>query len=145
VAQCWLPHARHHAAHPNHPLAAAVGNEFAVNIDHAHQMYLALPMQASMLAPGSQSLLVAAMFALSGFVAIAGQLRIKQWFAARWEAGRSLVVGAMILAVSFVPLTVVPDGRRLGTAAGIAALLLTASLLAVASAAIFPNRLIGMG
>ncbi len=102
------------------------------------QIYLALPMQASVLAPHNQSLLVAAMFAVSGLVAIAGQLRITRWFAARWGAGRSLVVGAMILAASFVPLAVVPNGERFGIAAAVTALLLSASLLAIASAALFP-------
>jgi len=102
------------------------------------QIYLALPMQASALAPRHQSLLVATMFAVSGLVAIVGQLRITRWFAARWEAGRSLVVGAMILAVSFVPLAVIPNGGRFGTATAVTALLLSASLLAVASAALFP-------
>lgn len=102
------------------------------------QIYLALPMQASVLAPRNQSLLVAAMFAVSGVVAVAGQLRITRWFAARWSAGRSLVVGAGILAASFVPLAVVPDVERFGTAAAVMALLLSASLLAIASAALFP-------
>lgn len=102
------------------------------------QMYLALPMQASELAPGNQSLLVAAMFATSGLVAIAGQLRVTRWFAARWDPGRSLVVGAMILTVSFVPLLVLPNGARLGNVAAIVALLASAGLLAVASGALFP-------
>lgn len=123
-----------------------VGNRlflwFAVAMTGAYvltfQIYLALPMQASALAPGSQSLLVAAMFAVSGTVAILGQLRITRWFASRWGPGRSLVVGAIILTSSFVPLLVVPDGQRYGTAAGVAALLLSASLLAIASAALFP-------
>ncbi|QUR69947.1 MDR family MFS transporter [Mycobacterium spongiae] len=102
------------------------------------QIYLALPMQASLLAPHNQSLLIAAMFALSGLVAIVGQLRITSWFAARWGVGRSLAVGATILAASFVPLAIVPNGLRFGTVAAIAALLLAASLLAIASAALFP-------
>lgn len=101
------------------------------------QIYLALPMQAALLVPGHQSALVAAMFAVSGLVAIAGQLRITRWFAARWSTGRSLVVGATIAAASFLPLVLVPD-RRFGTAAAVAALLLTAGLLAIASAALFP-------
>ncbi|GAB7144691.1 MDR family MFS transporter [Mycobacterium riyadhense] len=102
------------------------------------QMYLALPMQASMLAPGHQAVLVAVMFAVSGLVAIAGQLRITRWFAARWGAGRSLVVGAAILAGSFVPLAVIPNGERFGTLAGVAVLLVSAAMLAIASAALFP-------
>ncbi|CAM4177259.1 Multidrug resistance protein MdtH [Mycobacterium basiliense] len=115
---------------------------FAVAMTGAYvlsfQIYLALPMQASALVPHKQSVVVAAMFALSGLIAIAGQLRITRWFAARWGLARSLVVGATILAASFVPLAVVPNGERFGTVAGITALLLSASLLAVASAALFP-------
>lgn len=102
------------------------------------QIYLALPMQASALLPQRQSLLVAAMFSVSGVVAIAGQLRITRWFEARWDAGRSLVVGALILALAFVPLLVVPNGARFGTGVGVAALLLSAGLVALASAALFP-------
>lgn len=115
---------------------------FAVAMSGAYvlsfQIYLALPMQAAALVPGHQSVLVAVMFGVSGLVAIAGQLRITEWFAARWDAARSLVVGASILVASFVPLLMVPDGARFGKAAAIAALLLCAGMLAVASAALFP-------
>jgi Na+/melibiose symporter-like transporter len=115
---------------------------FAAAMTGAHvlsfQIYLALSMQASVLAPHNQSHLMAAMFAMSGLGAIAGQLRITRWFAARWGAGRSLVVGATILAASFVPLAVVPNGERFGTVTAVTALLLSASLLAIASAALFP-------
>ncbi|OSC39611.1 MDR family MFS transporter [Mycobacterium decipiens] len=102
------------------------------------QIYLALPIQASILAPHSESVLVAAMFAVSGLVAIAGQIRITRWLSARWGTERSLVVGAMTLAASFVPLAVVPNGQRFGTAAAVTALLVSAGLLAIASAALFP-------
>lgn len=102
------------------------------------QIYLALPMQASILAPNNKSALIAGIFALSGLIAIAGQLRITQWFSARWGPERSLVVGATILAAAFVPIMVAPSGGRFGTGAAIAALLLSAILLAVASAALFP-------
>lgn len=36
VAQCWMAQPQHHAAHHGHPLAAAVGGEFAVDSTHAH-------------------------------------------------------------------------------------------------------------
>ncbi|MGV7756257.1 MFS transporter, partial [Mycobacterium kansasii] len=65
------------------------------------QVYLALPLQASLLTPRLQSWLVAAVFVVSGVVAVAGQLHITRWFAARWGARRSLVVGLTILAASF--------------------------------------------
>src|SRR5258708_23067556 len=47
-----------------------------------------------------QTLLVAAIFVVSGLVAVAGQLRITRWFAARWGPGRSLAIGLGVLAAS---------------------------------------------
>ncbi|QNI04989.1 MFS transporter [Mycobacterium kubicae] len=118
------------------------------------QVYLALPLQASMLTPRYQTWLVAAIFAVSGLIAVAGQLRITGWFASRWGPRRSVVVGLIIIAASFLPLTVVSDGQRFGAPVAVAALLLSAGLLAIGSAAVFPfemdtvvtlagNRLIG--
>ncbi|WP_067387107.1 MDR family MFS transporter [Mycolicibacterium novocastrense] len=102
------------------------------------QIYLTLPLQAKYLAPNREAWLVAATFVVSGVVAVAGQLRITRWFAARWRAGHSLVIGMMVLAISFVPLAVFPDADRLGTAVAVAALITSAALLAVGSAAVFP-------
>ncbi|WP_225341351.1 MFS transporter, partial [Mycobacterium sp. WUMAC-067] len=102
------------------------------------QVYLALPLQASMLTPRSGKALVAALFVVSGLVAVVGQLRITRWFTKRWGPGRSLAIGVAILAVSFVPLTVIPDGHRFGTPVAVGALLVSAALLAVGSAAVFP-------
>ena len=102
------------------------------------QVYLALPLQASILTKRYESLLVAAVFVVSGLVAVAGQLRITGWFTARWGRGRSLVIGLAILAASFVPLTLIPDGSRFGDLAAVAALLVSAATLAVGSAAVFP-------
>jgi len=102
------------------------------------QVYLALPLQASALAPNSAAVLVAGLFVVSGLVAVAGQLRITRWFASRWGPGRSLAIGMVILACAFVPLTVVPDGERFGLAPAVGALLVSAALLAVGSAAVFP-------
>lgn len=102
------------------------------------QVYLALPLQAAALAPHSQSAVVAGIFVVSGVVAVAGQLRITRWFAARWRSGRSLVIGMVILAASFLPLALVPDGQRFGFFAGVAALLVSAAMLAVGAAAVFP-------
>ena len=104
------------------------------------QVYLALPLQADVIAGGgmSASTLVTSVFVISGVVAIAGQLRITAWFAARWGSGRSLVIGMAALSVAFVPLIVVPSNDVFGSWAGATALLLTAALLAVGTAAVFP-------
>ncbi|GJF12059.1 MFS transporter [Mycolicibacterium cyprinidarum] len=118
------------------------------------QVYLALPLHAKSLAPQHESLIIAMVFVLSGAVAVAGQLRITRWFAARWGAGHSLVIGMLVLAAAFAPLIVLPDDSRAGRVAGVVALLIAAAVLAVGSAAVFPfemdtvvslagNRLVG--
>jgi len=102
------------------------------------QVYLALPLQAEFIAGARADTLTSAMFVVSGAVAVAGQLRITAWFRARWGTGRSLVVGMGVLAVSFLPLAVVPGPGRFGVAAAAVVLLLAATLLAVGTAAVFP-------
>ena len=102
------------------------------------QVYLALPLQATFLSPRYESALVAAIFVVSGLVGVAGQLRITRWFAARWEPGRCLAIGLTVLAASFVPLALIPDSQRFGIIPAVAALLVSAAMLAVGSAAVFP-------
>ena len=102
------------------------------------QVYLALPLQAELLAGAHAQVLVSALFVISGLVAVAGQLRITGWFGQRWGTGRSLVAGLAILAAAFVPLLAVPGPDRFGTAAAIVALLVSTALLAVGTAAVFP-------
>lgn len=102
------------------------------------QMYLALPLQAELLAGAHAQVLVSALFVISGLVAVAGQLRITGWFGQRWGTGRSLVVGLVILAAAFLPLLAVPGPDRFGTVAAIVALLVSTALLAVGTAAVFP-------
>ncbi|WP_084484375.1 MFS transporter [Nocardia anaemiae] len=102
------------------------------------QVYLALPLQAEFIAGARSDALTSAMFVVSGAVAVAGQLRITTWFRARWGTGRSLVVGMGVLAVSFVPLALIPGPGRFGVVGAAVVLLLAAALLAVGTAAVFP-------
>ncbi|MEV5832605.1 MFS transporter [Nocardia sp. NPDC052112] len=102
------------------------------------QIYLALPLQADYVAGAHSQVVTSAVFVLSGVVAVAGQLRITMWLRAHWGSGRGLVVGMVLLTVSFLPLVLVPGPRRFGTVAAIAALLAAAALLAVGTAAVFP-------
>ncbi|MBF5001370.1 MFS transporter [Nocardia sp. BSTN01] len=102
------------------------------------QVYLALPLQAEYLSPGHAQALTSALFVVSGAVAVAGQLRITAWFRRRWGTGRGLVVGMGVLAASFLPLLLVPGPRPFGTVAAVAALLISAAILAVGTAAVFP-------
>ena len=101
------------------------------------QVYLALPLHAATLAPQHAPALIAAMFAVSGVVAVAAQLRITRWFSRRWGTSRSLVIGMTVVALSFVPLILLPD-NRFGDATAISALLVSTAVLAVGSAAVFP-------
>jgi MFS family permease len=118
------------------------------------QVYLAMPLQARFLFPGNDSVVTAMIFVVFGVVGVIGQMRITRWFARRWGSGRSLAIGMIILALSFLPLIVLPDDERAGRVAAVTALLIATAVLAVGSAAVFPfemdtvvslagNRLVG--
>ncbi len=102
------------------------------------QIFLTMPLQAAILTPASETVLVTALFGVSGLVAVACQLRITGWLAARWNRGRSLAIGMTILAASFLPLTIAPDAARFGIFPALVALLVCAALLAIGAAAVFP-------
>ena len=104
------------------------------------QIYLALPLQAAVIAGhgNSDTALVTSLFVVSGVVAIAGQLQITSWFSRRWGSGRSLVVGMTIMALAFIPLTVVSSPAIWGGGTAAGALIVTTALLAVGTAAVFP-------
>ncbi|MCW1958124.1 MAG: MFS transporter [Mycobacterium sp.] len=114
--------------------AAAMTGSYVLSF----QVYLALPLQAGQIVPQPASILVAAVFVVSGAVAVFGQLRITRWCAVRWSAARSLTVGLLVMSLAFVPLIAVPSPAPWGTAAAAAALLIAAALLALGSAAVFP-------
>ncbi len=103
------------------------------------QVYLALPFQAALLTSDkkSETVLVTSIFVVSGLVAIAGQVRLTGWLSARFGPSRSLVLGMLVIAAAFVPLMLVPTAAA-GSVPAIAALLLTAALLAVGTIATFP-------
>ncbi|MFE6227612.1 MFS transporter [Streptomyces sp. NPDC057854] len=91
------------------------------------QVYLALP-----LAAGGTGV-TTALFVVSALVALAGQLRITAWCAARLGRERSLVAGLALMGGAFLlPATL---GR------GAAALLLCAAVLAVANAVLYPYEM----
>ncbi|MBF6072731.1 MFS transporter [Nocardia farcinica] len=102
------------------------------------QVYLALPLQAEFIAGARSQTLVSALFVVSGVVAVAGQLRITAWLRARWGPGKSLVAGMAVLAAAFIPLIIVPTTGLFGTVAAVTALLVTTTLLAIGTAAVFP-------
>ncbi|GLZ33724.1 putative ABC transport system membrane protein [Lentzea sp. NBRC 105346] len=90
------------------------------------QVYLALPLEAQRIGAGAVG--SAALFAVSGVVAIAGQVRITTWFRQRFGPDRSLVLGMLIMAAAFPPL-LVPS---------LLSVILAATLIAVATSVVFP-------
>jgi MFS family permease len=86
------------------------------------QVYLALP-----LASGS-TVLTAALFAVSGVLAVLGQMRVTAWVRARFGPDRSLAVGMVILGLAFLP----------AVFGGWTGLLLCAALLALGTMVVFP-------
>ncbi|MGW5216315.1 MFS transporter [Nocardia sp. NPDC004085] len=103
----------------------------------AFQVYLALPVHAARITADSATMLMTAVFVLSGLIAIAGQLRITRWFGRRWGRAHSLAIGMAILASAFVPLVLIP-GTGIGVWPAIGALLVAAAVLGIGAAAVFP-------
>ncbi|GAD85685.1 MFS transporter [Nocardia asteroides NBRC 15531] len=114
--------------------AVAMGGSYVLSF----QVYLALPLQADVISGAGAQVLTALVFVVSGVVAVAGQVRITAWFRERWGVGRGLVRGVGVLAVAFVPLVLVPGPAPFGTVAAATALLLSAAVLAIGTAAVFP-------
>ncbi len=102
------------------------------------QVYLALPLQAEYLSDGAATAVVAALFVVNGVIAVAGQLRITRWFSNRFGPRLGLLIGVCTLAAAFVPLLLVPSTSRFGPAIAVVALMVSAAVLAVGSAAVFP-------
>lgn len=96
------------------------------------QVYLALPLQAKEIAGDGPAgtMLVTALFVVSGLLAIAGQLRITAWARRRWKPGRCLVLGMAVLSAAYLPPMLATDSA--------AALVLTATLLSLGTVVVFP-------
>jgi MFS family permease len=101
------------------------------------QMYLALPMEARRIAgPGAPgTALTAALFVVSGGLAIAGPLKITAWFKARWSPGTCLAAGMSLMALAFVAPGV---AARTGPVLAAIALVIAAGVLALGTVAVFP-------
>ncbi|MCH9729384.1 MAG: MFS transporter [Actinomycetia bacterium] len=104
------------------------------------QVYLALPLQAGLITgtPQSETLLVTAIFVVSGVIAIGGQVRLTRWLGIRLGSGRSLVAGMIIVASAFLPPMILPTTSAAGTTPAVVAVLMSAALLAIGTIAIFP-------
>ncbi|WP_329315389.1 MFS transporter [Streptomyces sp. NBC_01278] len=108
------------------------------------QIYLALPLEVERLT-GEGAFATAAtsaLFVVSGFVALVGQLRITAWCKRSWSPARSLSAGTALMGVAFLPplLSSAAPQARTGwsAAAALLPLLACAGLLAVATAVLYP-------
>ncbi|MET8405209.1 MFS transporter [Streptomyces sp900116325] len=101
------------------------------------QVYLALPLQAQRVAPGSGDAVTTALFAISAAVAVTGQLKITAWARARWTSQRAITYGIAIMGGAFLPLLI---GE--GTATGRSGLIDWTTVLAPLFAAV---TLLGLG
>ncbi|MBB5494515.1 hypothetical protein [Nocardiopsis metallicus] len=97
---------------------------------------------------GSGNIAVAALFAVSALVAITCQVRLTDWAKRRWDAAQALPRGLAVMAVAFLPVLATPplaDALRdmteappLAAALVVAPALLTAALLGLGGALVYP-------
>jgi MFS family permease len=108
------------------------------------QVYLALPLQTRHMVSSELAATVAVgmLFAVSGLLAVAGQVRITAWCAQRWNRGQSLTVGLALMAAAFlIPLatsTAHPSGSIRGAALAMTPLVLSAALLTLGTLVVYP-------
>ena len=107
------------------------------------QVYLALPLQAHRVAPGSGDAVTTALFAVSAAVAVVGQLRITAWARAHWSPQRAIVYGIALMGAAFLPLVAtdaVVDGRSglVDWTVALLPLLTAVALLGLGTAAVYP-------
>ncbi|MCW2890262.1 MAG: transporter [Streptosporangiaceae bacterium] len=98
------------------------------------QIYLALPVEVVRITGGQWGVML--LFAVSGLLAITGQIRITAWAKARWEPPQAIVAGLALMATAFVPLAAMAwAGPGL---LPYAAVLLTTVLLTLATMIVYP-------
>jgi len=107
------------------------------------QVYLALPLQAHRVAPGSGDAVTTALFAVSAGVAVAGQMKITAWVRARWTARHAIVHGIALMGAAFLPMlldtgAMTGDTGAIGRLTALAPLFATVTLLGLGTAVVYP-------
>jgi predicted MFS family arabinose efflux permease len=105
------------------------------------QVYLALPMQVRHAGGGEMG--VAVLFAVSGLLTVAGQVRLTAWIKARWRPGTAIVRGLWLMAAAFLPLAATasigpPRPGSFGVVLALLPVLLSTVLLTVATMIVYP-------
>ncbi|RZQ65846.1 MFS transporter [Amycolatopsis suaedae] len=105
------------------------------------QVYLALPLETRRLAPSETvgTIEVAVLFAVSGIIAILGQLRITAWCRARWSHGQCIGAGLLLMAAAFTaPLLTAAAPAGTGGVLTFLPLLVSVTLLTLGTVVVFP-------
>ncbi|MGV9309738.1 MFS transporter [Nonomuraea sp. NPDC003727] len=116
----------------NRPLllfSLAMAGSYVLNF----QVYLGLPLEVRRLTGGEVGVML--LFAVSGGLAVAGQVRLTAWIRARWTARQAIVRGLTLMGASFLPLAVPMTPPP---ALVLAPVLLTTALLTVATMVVYP-------
>ena len=106
------------------------------------QVYLGLPIEVRRVT-GSETP-VAILFAVSGLLTVAGQVRVTAWAKRRWSPPQAIVRGLALMAVAFLPLAATAAiSPAIGagpwrTALALAPVLLSTVLLTVATMIVYP-------
>jgi len=109
-----------------------------------YQTYQAIPLETRRLAPdgNTATIVVGALFAVSGAIAIAGQLRITDWCRRHWSSARCLTAGLSMMSVAFLlPLltaTTQPTGSFARSLVAFGPLFGSVVLLTLGSVVVFP-------
>ncbi|MEU6646042.1 MFS transporter [Saccharomonospora sp. NPDC046836] len=103
------------------------------------QVYLALPLETRRLAPTETigTIEVAVLFAVSGALAIVGQLRITAWCRRRWSHGRCLATGLTLMGLAFLP-PVVTAASPSGPLWTFGPMVVSVALLTLGTVVVFP-------
>jgi MFS family permease len=107
------------------------------------QVYLGLPIEVRRVTGGETG--VAILFAVSGLLTVAGQVRLTAWAKTRWTSAQAITRGLILMAAAFVPLALAATGPtadppRGGWAYALALLpvLLSTVLLTTATMLVYP-------
>lgn len=101
------------------------------------QVYLTLPLtiEANAPSPAVEKLAVAAMFAVSGLLAVLAQIRVTAWCRRRWSPHRSLTWGVALLGTAFLPVAAASTGPPMLV---VASAVLAGAIIAVATMVAYP-------
>jgi MFS family permease len=105
------------------------------------QVYLALPMQVRHAGGGEAG--VAVLFAASGLLTVAGQVRLTAWIKACWRPEIAVVRGLWLMAAAFLPLAATasigpPGPGGFGVVVALLPVLLSTVLLTLATMIVYP-------